>query len=497
MITIEDPPWRDGGDALAWVSPDGPLPADPVATGDHLRALRSLRAGVEARELVLVAHLCDQAPPPPAQDGMLPGRTQMVPGGADGTPRIPEFLHLELGPLLGTTPFVARRLIADVLDLRHRLPRLWEAVLGAEVPVALARRVAALCATHGLSQEQARAVDEALAGRLAGFGFGRAIALAEAEVIRADPEVARRQEERARTERCFRLGRADDSGTRTVFARVNAADAIHLQAMVGRLADVFAGAGDERPTGEREARALGLLATPARAVAVLADAHTPQPALVGEQDPDQGQRPAWSDPRALATVADALAGVDPDRLAPPVRLYVHTHADHLGPDDLARVEGGRAALVGELRELLADSRVRLTQVIDHRESVATDAYEVPAAMREKLHTAQPFEVFPWSTRRSRRLDVDHTLPFRPGAPGQTRIDNLGPLSRTVHRARTHGGFSLRQPMPGLWIWQTPLGGVHSVSNRGARSWNRQHSTLEIILLHQRPRPSPDGPSPDP
>ncbi|QGF24534.1 hypothetical protein [Raineyella fluvialis] len=484
MIASDERPWDDGGDALGWVSPDGPLPAGPVATCDHLRTLRSLRAGVEARELVLVAHLCDEAPPPPQQHGLVPGRTAMVPGGADGTPRIPEFLHLELGPLLGTTPFSARRLIADVLDLRHRLPRLWQAVLDLAVPVSLARRVAALCATSGLSRDQARGVDEALDGRLAGLGFGRAMALAEAEVIRADPERARQQEERARTERTFRLGRPDDSGTRSVYARVNAADAVHLKAMVGRLADVFAGAGDERSTGEREARALGLLATPARAVAVLAGARTPQPALDGEQDPDLGQRAAWNDPQALAAVADALAGIDPDRLAPPVRLYVHTDADHLGPDDVARVEGGRAVLVGELRELLADSRVRLTQVIDHRESVATDAYEVPAAMRERMCTAQPFEVFPWSTRRSRGLDMDHTRPFHPGIARQTRPGNLGPLSRTVHRARTHGGFSLRQPLPGLWIWRTPLGGVHSVSNRGARSWNRQHSTLDIILLHQ-------------
>lgn len=497
MIGDHERPWRDGGDALRWVSPDGALPADPVQTGDHLRALRALRAGVEARELVLVAHLCDQAPPPRAEDAVLPGRTTMVPGGADGTPRIPEFLHLELGPLLGTTPYAARRLIADVLDLRHRLPRLWAAVLGADVPVAVARRIAALCATRGLSCEQARAVDEALAGRLGGLGFGRAMALAEAEVIRADPEKARRQEERARTGRCFRLGRADDSGTRTVFARMNAADAIHLTAMVGRLADVFAETGDQRPRGEREARALGLLATPARAVTVLAGAATPQPALLGEGDPDLGERTAWSDPRALATVADALAGVDPDRLAPPVRLYVHTYADHLDADDLARVEGGRATLVGDLRGLLADSRVRLTQVIDHRESVATDAYEVPAAVREQLLTAQPFEVFPWSTRRSRRLDLDHTRPFRAGEAGQTRPDNLGPLSRTAHRARTHGGFALAQPVPGLWLWRTPLGGVHSVSNRGARSWSRQHSTLEIILLHQWPRPSLGRSSPDP
>ena len=39
----------------------------------------------------------------------------------------------------------------------------------------------------------------------------------------------------------------------------------------------------------------------------------------------------------------------------------------------------------------------------------------------------------------------------------TRPDNLGPLSRKVHRAKTHGGWQLDQPSPGVFLWRSPLG----------------------------------------
>ncbi len=450
----EDPPPGDRPSAL---------PSDASATCAEIGRMHRLRASLEAQELLLVAHLCDTAPPPPPQQG-LPGRTEMVPGGGDGTPRIPEFLHLELGPVLGTTPFAARRLIADVLDLRHRLPQLWRAVLDCRIPVALGRRIAALCGAAHLSRDGARGVDDALAGRLEGLGFGRAVALAEAEIVRADPVGHRAREDAARRERCVRLGRPDDSGTRSLFARLNTADAVHVKAMVERLSGVLEARGDGSPAGERNARALGILASPARAVLVLAGA--------SEATTEE------------ATIARALDGIDPDRLIPPVRLYVHAHLDALDPHDVARVEDGPAVLVERLPELLGTSRVRVTQVLDTRDSTATDAYEVPAAMRERLTCAQPYEVFPWSTRRSRRLDLDHTRPFRPGRRGQTRPDNLGPLGRTVHRARTHGGFRVEQPVPGLWIWQTPLGGTYSVTNRGATAWGPNDSMVEIVAHHR-------------
>ena len=79
-------------------------------------------------------------------------------------------------------------------------------------------------------------------------------------------------------------------------------------------------------------------------------------------------------------------------------------------------------------------------------------------MREGLEIRNPYEVFPFSTRRSAGLDMDHTQPWRDdGPPGQTRPGNLGPLGRKAHRAKTHGRWQLEQPMPGIFLWRSPLG----------------------------------------
>ncbi|SDB93983.1 hypothetical protein GA0111570_11093 [Raineyella antarctica] len=478
------------GDTLAWVDPSAPPPGSDAATCDQLSALCSLRTAAEARELVLIAHLCDTAPAPTGPP--VPGQARLVPGGADGTPRIPEFLHLEVGPLLGLTPYSARRLVSDTLDLRHRHPRTWQAVLAGRVRVGLARRAAALCAAAGLRRDQARAVDDAVAERLPALSFGRGVALVEAEIIRADPQAQRRREEAARRQRFVRLGRQDTSGTRMLFARLPAADAIHVRAMVERLSGILADLGDTRSQGERDARALGVMATPARAVALLAGAAAAAaPGPAGEGDPDAGMRAPWSAPEALREVADLLPTTDLDRLAPPTPLYVHANAAHLGPDDLARVEGGGAILLDRLRELLADSKVRLTQVIDCRDTTAVDAYEVPPAMREQLNLTEPVEVFPWSVRRSRGLDADHCRPYVRGRPGQTRITNLGPLTRPVHRAKTHAGFRLTT-LGGVRLWRTPIGRRYTVSRDGTRRWSQYTSDLEALVGHRLSRrPSAD------
>lgn len=54
----------------------------------------------------------------------------------------------------------------------------------------------------------------------------------------------------------------------------------------------------------------------------------------------------------------------------------------------------------------------------------------------------------------------------PGRGGQTRLENLGPLSRRAHRAKTHGGWRLTQPQPGTFHWRSPAGFEYLVTPRG-------------------------------
>ena len=71
--------------------------------------------------------------------------------------------------------------MADALDLRHRLPRLWALIEDLAVAPWKTRRVAA--DTRSLPLEAARWVDEQLAARVDGFGLPtieRLVALAAA-----------------------------------------------------------------------------------------------------------------------------------------------------------------------------------------------------------------------------------------------------------------------------------------------------------------------------
>ena len=80
--------------------------------------------------------------------------------GGEGTPEVSEYCAAELGALQGTGMAAARALIADALDLRYRLPRLWGRVLTGGVRAWQARRIAEQ--TRVLSWDACADVDHAL-----------------------------------------------------------------------------------------------------------------------------------------------------------------------------------------------------------------------------------------------------------------------------------------------------------------------------------------------
>ena len=78
--------------------------------------------------------------------------------GGDGTPAVAAFTPEPLALALGLSPGAGAQLIADALDVRHRLPLLWKRVSRLEVPAWQARRVARQ--THRLPKAAAMWVDE-------------------------------------------------------------------------------------------------------------------------------------------------------------------------------------------------------------------------------------------------------------------------------------------------------------------------------------------------
>ena len=102
------------------------------AAGTLVAVERGLRAQrtADARLLALAAHWADLHPEGLlTRDGDRPGRERAVLLGGEGTPVVCEFAPAELGVSLEMHPHAARSLMADALDLRHRLPRLWTALV--------------------------------------------------------------------------------------------------------------------------------------------------------------------------------------------------------------------------------------------------------------------------------------------------------------------------------------------------------------------------------
>ncbi|MFT4295849.1 MAG: hypothetical protein QM582_10605, partial [Micropruina sp.] len=120
----------------------------------------------------------------------------------------------------------------------------------------------------------------------------------------------------------------------------------------------------------------------------------------------------------------------------------------------------------QLAELFGTHRITITPVLHTGTEQAVDSYEIPNRIRETVVLRDVCEVFPHSSRTARRLDLDHTQPYVSGVDQQTRPGNLGPLTRSVHRAKTAGRWQLRQPRPGTFWWKSPRGNEYRVSPSG-------------------------------
>jgi hypothetical protein len=131
--------------------------------------------------------------------------------------------------------------MADALDLRHRLPELWQHILAGAMPAWKARKVAQ--ATRHLSRDSAMAVDAAVAGSIIGLPWGRFETLLAAKIIEADPRAAEEQAKIWEAERFVRAGRTQ-SGLKLLISKANAGDVTWFMATVNRIAEILRLQGD-------------------------------------------------------------------------------------------------------------------------------------------------------------------------------------------------------------------------------------------------------------
>ena len=388
----------------------------------------------------------------------------------------------------GTRQHECGPVVERAVDLRHRLPRLWGLVTTGLVRQWQARAVAQ--ATHDLTWEQAVAVDARLSGSLPLLPWPRFRRLLTAAVLATDPEAARlRAEAAAASVGVWAF--EGEHGLKTLVAKAASGDVTWFLAVVNRIADLLAREGDSGTVDARRAKAVGVLAQPAKALALLLAHAEDADRATGEPDPplpaDLDEPDPRPDPSLDLTEPDLRGGATLGQLARAARprVVLHLHLSDAGlrdGDGVVRPEHGEPLTLDQVREWLADTGCAVTvrPVVDPVASAPVDAYEVPGRLRDALVLRNPVDAFPFGQATSRTLDADHSIPFVPldrgGPPGQTGLHNLGPLTRRHHRAVTAGRWRRRQPVPGTYLYRSPTGFVFAVTNHGTLRLGRGEFT---------------------
>lgn len=276
---------------------------DGQAAAAALVATRTVQREAEATEFALAAHwatLHDEDSIPRGGSGRtLLGAERAQQIGGDGTPLVAEFAVAEFAVVTGRGRVAALIYVADSLDVQHRLPRLWTAVMELRLPVWQARKVASRLRAVGLDREQARWVDSQVTPYIPSLPWARIEALIEAKIIEADPEAAAARARAAALEQFVSTGQCNEYGLKTLVAKANAGDVVFFVAMCDRIAQILLERGDTSPVGVRRATAVGILADPARALRLLAE-HA-----AGDEAADDAAR---DDVRAETSPEDELDG---------------------------------------------------------------------------------------------------------------------------------------------------------------------------------------------
>ncbi|NYE35093.1 hypothetical protein F4692_000197 [Nocardioides cavernae] len=380
-------------------------------------------------------------------------------GGA-GTPAVAAFTPEPLGVALGCPTAAASSLLADSLDLHHRLPLLWDQTRAQLVPAWKARRVAAR--TRHLPAEAAAWVDRQVVGRVSSLSAPALDRLVAHAAARCDGDAAADREAAARAGWDVRLVHPDPhryAGTSELHAVGDTLDLTRFHDVVCAEAEALAALGDTDDLGPRKAKALG----------VIADAQARLDLMTLE---------AGSDPDACDADAHELARREAlGRRDAKVRLYLHASlADVLvpaGPSGRAgTVETLGPVTLDVIREWAGRSRVTIQPVVHvtSEDRWSVDRHDAPPRMADQVRLRDETCVFPWCGRASRQCDLDHTDPYRDpddgGPPGQTSADRLAPLCRRHHRAKTTGSWTYERTSPGTYLWTGPSGLGVLVTPRG-------------------------------
>ncbi|GAB3022409.1 hypothetical protein GCM10011376_27770 [Nocardioides flavus (ex Wang et al. 2016)] len=469
--------------------------ADAFTAAGLLASIRSARDAenqAAAEQLDLAARWADLHPPESTHSAAtfaVPGCEHEEPIAGDGAPLVAEFCVAELGTVLGISTTAAKKLIGHALELRHRLPRLWDQVHAGQVPAWRARSVAAttIHTNPVLTREAAGFVDAqvaAVAGRIGPAQLDRLVAesIKRYDLAVADP-TADPEDGYLSVDPRHVTVHDDDvhfAGTMRIQAEVDLADALDLNRAVAHGAETLKALGSTLSLDARRAKALGNLA---RTQTVL-DLHA----------------------------SGATGPADIDGLPPAREVVIHAHFDATLSGDTTifgptgRMENGqRLVLLEQIQAWCGDTRTRVTvkPVIDLNASLTGQTRSVPDPIREQVILRDRTCVFPRCGRPARGCDIDHVVPWDEHAeaegrpqPGPTTTGNLAALCRFHHRLKTHSGWRYETTAPGIFEWRSPHGYRYRRDHTGTTELDANHLDDLGLVTGARAPSSTSGHPPD-
>ncbi|WP_139977846.1 HNH endonuclease signature motif containing protein [Nocardioides litoris] len=399
---------------------------------------------VEVSELVAVLDWCTAHEVSEAEASI----HTMTPGlqlGGPGCPWVSEFDTHDLACVLGRSPDSCAAYVGNALELRHRLPRLWARVVGLEVPVWKAFRIAEQ--TQQLPPAGAAEVDRALAPTAHSCTFAQVERTVASALAAHCPEEVERRRLAALEHRRFDVHldhvRSID-GTVEVTGTLDLADAVDLDTAVAGVAAQLGDLGSTESWDARRALAVGEIA---RAQLVL-DLEMP---------PGRGVTVYAH----LRSDSDLIETAGTTITAEHLAAWCRAPGTTVTIKPVVDLPGGDPAAAQALAErvaawLAAEAHVR--PVIDLAADHASSGYTPSPRLAEQVDLRDRRCVFPYCNRR--RTDRDHIRAYDSG--GETRSSNLARLCRTHHRAKTHSAWTYQQLRPGVFAWRSPAGATHTV-----------------------------------
>ena len=457
----------------------------PTEVIDRVRSARRAAQAAAVQELEMALEWARLHPCPAEETPAHWGEADLhgeglVPLAGPGAPWVAEFAPAALAAALGISQDTGRQLVADALELAHRLPRLWERVVAGAVPVWRARLIAR--ESTDLSIEAALFADRLIAATPTRIGQVQAARLVQEARLYFDPDRGLAEEEQALTRRGVWLRHGTGApATTDVVMTLDTPDAWLFDQTLTRIAGDLHDLGDTETLEVRRARAVGILADPQHALDLLTGHDTAAAPSRGARTgatnlyvhltpTDLERRPDRRHRCCLGRAARRRHHRAAHRLAHPVRDS--RHQDHPAPRPRPRLDEG----CGPARPTRGDAGDR---------DPARRPLRLPR-LPPRLPGLRPRPHHRIPTPRGRRTTGPNPtrqprtpVPDPPPRQDPHRMALQTPRPRQLRVDRTHRPPAPRHPCPAAdpdpltarLLWWRPLVGVRPLvsSDRSLRS----------------------------